>query len=185
MKIDRQGQYLIIEVGEKAPERSDFFYALSGIPFKEWLDEATVVYDTTLFAPETTAKHLRRIENASNNRGIEITEGAKEMIADYGRRLAETEDARRTFERREMEKRKAVAKLIQGCFLCEELTHNGQGRWFCKHTGELCSINPKEVELNFELWKETKVWRQETPFPCEGCKYVEYARKIWHEENKE
>lgn len=176
MFISRNKNWLVIGLGEKESNRSDFFYSLRGIPFAGWLDKNTVTYNTTAFCEETTAKHLQRIESAAKTRGVQITDSASELFDDFARKLEEINKAKQEAEERETAKKRAICKTQYGCGWCDSLSWI-DGKPFCGHTNSYCEIDSVETERLFEEWKLTKVYQRPTPFPVKGCKHLEKLKE--------
>lgn len=178
MKIDREDDSLIIGVRDiDSEEYSDFFYALRGIMFERWIDSNTVAYNTTLFSEETTARELRHIRTAATNFDVHITESADEIFTKYEKLLEEIELAERIANEKKLAEERAKCKVKKGCCLCTHLKWIN-GKPFCEYVGEYCKVDDNEVEYLFEVYKQTKIYSRPTPFPVDGCKFIEEARRL-------
>ena len=175
MKIEEIGKKLVIDFAESEEKRRGaFFYGLSGIPFSEWLSDTQVSYDPTVREDRVAYLQMRRIQNVAKTHKVPITEEACMLIETYRERYEAEEIARMEQEAMQAKRERAQAKLKHGCTVCEELEWNReQKRYVCKVSGMVCENSMEETEMLLELWKESRVFRRNTPFPNQACKYLE------------
>ncbi len=175
MRVRSENGRLLIDFAESDKKsRGDFFYALSEIPFAEWLGDTEIAYDPTLFSERSAYLHMRKIQNAAKTYKAELTEDAAELIERYREKYEACEAARLEQEMRQTERRRAQTKLQHGCGFCESLRwDHSKRRYVCKESGVACETSMLETEMLLEVWKESGVFRRNTPFPNRECKYLE------------
>ena len=175
MKVfEEKGRLIVDFIKGENGKREDAFYGLSGIPFAEWVSNTEIAYDPTSFSERTAYVHMRRIKDLAKTHNGEISDGALELIERYREKYEAEEMARLLKEDAERARTNAQIKLSRGCGWCEHLKWNADKRRYeCKENGLPCEKSAMEVEMLFEYWKETKIFKRATPFPNKGCKYLE------------
>ena len=176
MKIDRQGESLLLDVANKNGELSNFYYTLKGIPI-HFVEENKIAYVFALRDDEQAAKDLRLIKYLAQVHKVEITESALAVFEEYARKLDEIEKARKEAREKEHARNIAITRLKNGCGLCVHLKWiNGKG--FCDYAKRFCKIDSEETERLFEEWKLTKRYVRATPFPVKECEYLEKIKEL-------
>lgn len=175
MKIDREGSKLVISLPMDEDDRHDFLMEMRFIMFHGWLDKNTAVFDTSVHSIDVTAKACVIIARVAERMKFEITESAKEMLAEMRQKYEEKLDAERKAKEAEWARQRAIEKLKSGCMFCLSLKTDGN-KWVCEKSGTPCFTSASEIEQLYEEWKETKVFRRPTPFPNRECPHTEVLR---------
>lgn len=176
MKIDRQGESLLLEVANENGEFSNFYYELKGIPI-HFVEKTKIAYVFALRDDEQAANDLRLIKYLAQVHKVEITESADALFEEYARKLDEIVKAREEEREKKHARNIAITRLKNGCGLCEHIEWIG-GKGFCKYANVFCRVDSEETERLFEEWKLTKTYRRSTPFPVKQCKYLEDIKGV-------
>lgn len=171
MKIDRQGESLLLDIANKNGELSNFYYELKGIPI-HFVEGNKIAYVFAVRDDEQAAKDLRLIKYLAQVHKVEITESAVAVFDEYARKLDEIVKAREEAKEKEHARNIAMSRLKNGCGLCPSIKWI-DGKGFCEYAKKFCKIDSEETERLFEEWKLTKRYSRPTPFPVNGCKYLE------------
>lgn len=175
MKIDRNGDKLVIYLPSEGESRIDFFHGTFGVFYQEWIDGNTPVFDTEVFSLSATAASCKLIQSVAKRLGFEITDGANALLEKIAEKHEEWMHAERIKEAERMARERAILRLKNGCGFCLSLSWNGKA-YICKKNEKPCATSAEEIERLFEEWKETKMYVRPTPFPNSECTEIEVLR---------
>jgi hypothetical protein len=202
MKLYFEDGKLKLYIGEEATEQRRKFLHDTYYIFRDWDKEH---HYTQVVQLESQYKYM--IKEAKRH-GVEVTQEVEDVYQ-YLLRVEEEERLRK--QKTETQKRAietANAYQRKGCGLCTHLEYTPAhievvdgvkkyigGRHTCSYAKRMCRYRSEDIEYEFEISKEVNAFGAPIdescrdyiarPFPCAGCKYLEYAREAWEEINKE